>query len=88
MRYLKTNSYKSKLNLRLSLYEHQMRKRAGVFSQSLSTNQTTLTERENGPRILNINCWGEWTEGHYLEPDAVHEYSYLEAIRDVFQKSY
>jgi hypothetical protein len=25
-----------------------------------------------GPRILNINCCNEWTEGSYLEPDTVN----------------
>jgi len=36
------------------------------------------------PRILNINCWNEWTEGSYLEPDTVNGMKYLEAVRDVF----
>ena len=36
------------------------------------------------PKILNINCWNEWTEGSYLEPDTAHGMAYLEAIRDVF----
>ena len=35
-------------------------------------------------RVLTINCWNEWTEGSYLEPDMVHGMRYLEAIRDVF----
>jgi hypothetical protein len=39
-----------------------------------------------GPRILNINCWNEWTEGSYLEPDQVHGMKYLEAVRDVFPR--
>ena len=34
--------------------------------------------------IININCWNEWTEGSYLEPDERHGYGYLEAIRTVF----
>ena len=38
----------------------------------------------DGPRILNINCWNEWTEGSYLEPDSTHGMKYLEAVRDVF----
>ena len=38
-----------------------------------------------GPRILNINCWNEWTEGSYLEPDTVNGMKYLEAVRDVFR---
>ena len=43
-------------------------------------------EQENGPRIININSWNEWTEGSYIEPDTVHGRAYLEAIRDVFGK--
>ena len=43
-----------------------------------------LLAKPNGPRILNINCWNEWTEGSYLEPDTVHGMKYLEAVRDVF----
>jgi len=36
------------------------------------------------PQILNINCWNEWTEGSYLEPDSVNGMSYLEAVKSVF----
>lgn len=36
------------------------------------------------PQILNINCWNEWTEGSYLEPDNVHGTAYLEAVKSVF----
>jgi hypothetical protein len=43
-----------------------------------------LLARKDGPHILNINCWNEWTEGSYREPDTVHGLKYLEAIRDVF----
>ncbi|MHB0857988.1 MAG: glycosyltransferase WbsX family protein [Anaerolineae bacterium] len=39
---------------------------------------------QNGPRVLTLNAWNEWTEGSYLEPDTVHGLAYLEAIRDVF----
>jgi hypothetical protein len=43
--------------------------------------------REPGPhRILNINCWNEWTEGSYLEPDMINGMKYLEAIREVFRR--
>ena len=46
-----------------------------------------LLAQPGGPRILNINCWNEWTEGSYLEPDTVHGMKYLEAVRDVFGQS-
>jgi hypothetical protein len=42
-----------------------------------------LLAKPGGPRILNINCWNEWTEGSYLEPDTVNGMKYLEAVRDV-----
>jgi hypothetical protein len=32
------------------------------------------------------NCWNEWTEGSYLEPDTVNGLKYLEAVRAVFAK--
>jgi hypothetical protein len=34
--------------------------------------------------IVTINCWNEWTEGSYLEPDSVHGLQYMEAVKDVF----
>ena len=36
-------------------------------------------------RVVNINCWNEWTEGSYLEPDTVNGMGYLEAIKSVFR---
>ena len=49
------------------------------------TKQRLLAQPDSaGPRILNINCWNEWTEGSYLEPDTVNGMKYLEAIKDVF----
>jgi hypothetical protein len=35
----------------------------------------------NASRIITINCWNEWTEGSYLEPDTVHGMGYLEAVK-------
>ncbi len=35
--------------------------------------------------IFNINCWNEWTEGSYLEPDTVNGMAYLEAVTNVFK---
>ena len=56
------------------------------FRDALEITKQRLLARENGPRILNINCWNEWTEGSYLEPDKVHGLKYLEAVREVFGK--
>ena len=55
------------------------------FREALELTKERLLQRKNGPRILNINCWNEWTEGSYLEPDKVHGLQYLEAIRSVFR---
>jgi hypothetical protein len=54
------------------------------FREALAQTKQRLLARKDGPRILNINCWNEWTEGSYLEPDTVNGMKYLEAVRDVF----
>ncbi len=55
------------------------------FKTALQMTKDKLLSDPNGPRILNINCWNEWTEGSYLEPDTKNGMGYLNAVRDVFQ---
>jgi hypothetical protein len=55
------------------------------FGAALRLTKERLLRQANGPRILNINCWNEWTEGSYLEPDTVNGYKYLEAVREAFR---
>jgi hypothetical protein len=55
------------------------------FKKALEMTREKLLSDPNGPRILNINCWNEWTEGSYLEPDIVNGMAYLEAIKSVFK---
>lgn len=54
------------------------------FKEALAMTKRRLLSKPGGPRILNINCWNEWTEGSYLEPDQRNGMKYLEAVRDVF----
>jgi len=54
------------------------------FKEALELTKQRLLANPNGPRILNINCWNEWTEGSYLEPDVINGMQYLEAVREVF----
>jgi len=43
-----------------------------------------VESRDIQPKVVTINCWNEWTEGSYLEPDKENGMAYLEAIREVF----
>ena len=54
------------------------------FKTALAMTKDRLLRQPVGQRILNINCWNEWTEGSYLEPDTQHGMKYLDAVRDVF----
>ena len=54
------------------------------FKAALQLTKDKLLSDPNGPRILNINCWNEWTEGSYLEPDLINGMGYLEAVKEVF----
>jgi hypothetical protein len=42
------------------------------FREALGLTKERLLAQPTGPRVFNINCWNEWTEGSYLEPDTVH----------------
>lgn len=54
------------------------------FREALRRVKAFLADRPVNERIFTINCWNEWTEGSYLEPDTVNGMAYLEAVRDVF----
>jgi len=54
------------------------------FRVALEETKRRLLARPGGPRAITINCWNEWTEGSYLEPDTLNGFKYLEAVRDVF----
>ena len=54
------------------------------FKTALQLTKDRLLSDSYGPRILNINCWNEWTEGSYLEPDTFYGMQYLDAVKEVF----
>jgi hypothetical protein len=58
----------------------------GVFRIALERAKNFLDEYKLNPMILTLNCWNEWTEGSYLEPDIVNGYAYLKAVKDVFNR--
>lgn len=55
------------------------------FQEALRQTKERLLADPKSLPILNINCWNEWTEGSYLEPDQVNKFGYLEAIKAVFR---
>jgi hypothetical protein len=38
------------------------------------------------PPLITINSWNEWTETSYMQPDDLHGYGYLQAVKNVFGK--
>lgn len=56
------------------------------FQQALEITKRRLQDRPQALQVLNINCWNEWTEGSYLEPDTVNKFGYLNAVKAVFKK--
>jgi hypothetical protein len=54
-----------------------------AFAEALIATKDRIDSQDD-VKILNINCWNEWTEGSYLEPDTRNGNAYLEAIKHVF----
>jgi hypothetical protein len=54
------------------------------YESSLLAAKEFIDSHANGPRVLTINSWNEWTEGSYLEPDTKNGDGHLKAIRKVF----
>jgi len=55
------------------------------FRKALQVTKGKMLDDPSGPRVLTINCWNEWTEGSYLEPDTKNKFGYLEAVKSVFK---
>jgi len=45
---------------------------------------STLPANELGSRMLLLDNWNEWGEGHYLAPHREYGFGYLDAVRRVF----
>ncbi len=55
-----------------------------AFRRALEAARRFLDAHPRCRNTLTINCWNEWTEGSYLEPDTNHGLAYLEAVKNVF----
>jgi hypothetical protein len=48
---------------------------------------TTLPADELGSKLLLLDNWNEWGEGHYIAPYREYGFGYLDAVRDVLSDS-
>ena len=46
----------------------------------------SLPEGAWGKKIMMIDNWNEWDEGHFVAPSHKFGYKYLQAVREVFTK--
>lgn len=43
-----------------------------------------LPENELGSKMILLDCWNEWGEGHYIAPYREYGFGYVDAVRRVF----
>ncbi|MDD3154397.1 MAG: glycoside hydrolase family 99-like domain-containing protein [Victivallaceae bacterium] len=55
-----------------------------AFQRALEFAKEFIDAHPQQPPLLTINSWNEWTEASYLQPDDLHGYGYLEAVKSVF----
>jgi hypothetical protein len=52
--------------------------------EEMKKKMDALPENHVGRRLLLIDNWNEWGEGHYIVPHRQYGFGYLDAIREVF----
>lgn len=55
-----------------------------AFGEALEKVKAFLQSHPQCNNTITINCWNEWTEGSYLEPDTRNGMAYLDQIKRVF----
>ena len=55
-----------------------------AIERALRMAKTYADAHPSQPPLVAINSWNEWTESSYLQPDDLHGYGYLDAVRRVF----
>lgn len=50
------------------------------FGKYVSKARSYADNHPDQKKLITINAWNEWSEGSYLEPDAVHGLNYLKAL--------
>jgi hypothetical protein len=57
---------------------------ADQFERLLVAAKHFVAQKKLATSAVYMGAWNEWTEDHYLLPDEVYGYSYLEAVRQQF----
>ena len=81
--------YESYLELNGKAYNEVTNKDMKEYIEHLKYVKKTidsLPETSVGKNILVLDNWNEWSEGHYIAPNAEHGFKKLQAIRQLFTK--
>ncbi|MFA6245387.1 MAG: glycoside hydrolase family 99-like domain-containing protein [Mucilaginibacter sp.] len=54
------------------------------FAKGLQMAKDYIDAHPKQAPLITINSWNEWTETSYLQPDNIHGYGYLDAVKKVF----
>jgi hypothetical protein len=58
-----------------------------IFKKVVKAVLDTVKEKPPERRIVILNCWNEWAEGCYVEPDLKYGRGYLEALKEAIAEA-